>query len=198
MRKIIYSIVLLLLIQTMVFSAATTTNELVDSETLVLVIPGDTLTVGFATDSKGTAFTESTSKLKLNKYTAWSESSSEIDTSQVAEKNSKSYATAALEFYVYWDAFVSENSKVVLTVPSSFKSTTTDDELSVVTDEDKIKRSSTTNVSILGKNTTEEVTSFTASDISTGSKAYIIAVDISNAKPGLTYKGTLTLQVVKS
>jgi hypothetical protein len=197
MRKIIYFIILLLLSQTMVFSAATSTDNLVDSETLILVLPGDTLTVGFAADSKKTAFTESTRKLALNKYTEWSDSSDDIDIENIADKNSKSYATAALEFYVYWDAFVSKDSKVVLTVPSSFKSTTTDDELSVVSDSNKISRSSTT-VSILGTKTEEEVASFSASKISIGSKAYIIAVDISKAKPGLTYKGTLTLQVVAS
>lgn len=188
MRKVVHSFIILLLISAYVHAAT-----VVDTETLTLVIPGDTLTVGFATDSKGTAFTEDTRVLSLNKSIFDETSSINTKTSN----DDAGYATAAVVFYVYWDAFVSQASTVQLEVPSSFKSTTTDDTLQLVTDSTKIKNSSS--ATIIGTEDTKgtfDVVSFGENDMKSGSAAYIIAVDVSKAKPNLIYRGTLKLKVV--
>ena len=173
----------------LIFSVALFAADALDSDTLTLVI-SDTLTVGFAKDAKKSAFSDDDLKLKLNK-TIFDETGS-INTETY--NTDKGYATAAVEFYVYWDAFVSENCALYMTVPSSFKSTTTDGTLAVVGDDDTTKINNSNNATILTSGE-KLVKAFSSDSFTSGSNRYILAVDITNAKLDQLYKGTLTLVV---
>lgn len=186
MRKILYIFFILFCISSVAFSA--------DTSTLTLVI-GDALTIGFSSDASGnTVLNSSTNKLTGIKTTTWDSSSGEIDTTNINSKNDQSYATAYLEFYVFWNAFVSKSFSISLTVPDNFVSTgtTTAEQLDIVSDSGKMPSISTGTIA-LEKGLNEVATK--VSGLATGSQKCIIAVDITKAKPNTKYTATLTLTV---
>lgn len=186
MRKILYLLFILFFVSSAVFSA--------DSSTLTLVI-GDTLTIGFSSDSSGnTVLNSSTNKLTGIKTTTWDSSSGEIDTGNINTINDQSYATAYLEFYVFWKAFVAKSFSISLTVPDNFVSTgtTTEEKLDIVSDSSKLPSISTGTIA-LAKGSNPVATK--VSGLATGSQKFIIAVDITKAKPNTKYTATLTLTV---
>ena len=179
MRKIIVLLILLLLINLMVFAGS------LDKDTLTLVVPGDSVTIGFSSDSEGkNVMTASTSKLSSVKTPDWNSST----------ENYNSYATAYLEFYVFWDVFVSSGFKLTLTVPENFKNAKTGETLNIIASGDGMP-SSEGNPQVLASKESYDIATIKADSVNSGSKKCIIAVDISKAKYGATYKGTLYLKM---
>ena len=177
MRKIIVLLILLLLINLMVFAGS------LDKDTLTLVVPGDSVTIGFSSDSEGkNVLTASTSKLSSVKTPDWNSSTT------------PGYATAYLEFYVFWDVFVSSGFKLTLTVPENFKNAKTGETLNIITSGGGMS-SSEGNPQVLASKGSYDIATIKADSVNSGSKKCIIAVDISKAKYGATYKGTLYLKM---
>ena len=189
MKRIVYLFVILLLISSAVSAGSS-------DETLTLVV-GDALTIGFSSDAEGkNVLNAATSKLSGTTSTIWDSTTGKINTNKIDSKNDSSYATAYLEFYVFWDAFISTDKffNLSLNVPDNFVSTgtTSTEKLSIVTDESKMTKSP--GATVLPPSTTVEVVT-NVSGLSTGSKMFIIAVDITKAKPNTKYTATLELIV---
>ena len=181
MRKITVLLILLLLINLMVFA------ESLDKDTLTLVVPGDSVTIGFSSDSEGkNVLTASTSKLSSVKTPDWN--------SSTPPENYNSYATAYLEFYVFWDVFVGSGFKLTLTVPENFKNAKTGETLNIIASGNGMPDYDD-NTQVLGSKGSYEIATIKADSVNSGSKKCIIAVDISKAKYGATYKGTLYLKM---
>ncbi len=154
---------------------------------LSLLIPGDTLTLKFAKDANGTAI-DATSKLfTLNKYAPFADT----DIGKPSPSKEK-YVTSAVTFYVVYQALVNQNANIVINVPSSFQCTTDSDTIPVQSDEGKINAG---NATILksGKN---EIVSLDETKIYNGTVKCILALDVTTAKSGKTYTGTITMNVV--
>ncbi len=154
---------------------------------LSLLIPGDTLTLKFAKDASGTAI-DATSKLfTLNKYAPF-----DYDDIDKPSTSKEKYVTSAVTFYVVYQALVNQKANIVINVPSFFQCTTDSDTIPVQSDEGKINAG---NATILksGKN---KIVTLDDTQIYNGNKKCILALDVTTAKSGKTYTGTITMNVV--
>lgn len=157
---------------------------------LSLLIPGDTLTLKFASDSSGTAITETTKLFTLNKYAPFTDA--DIETTTTKEK----YVTSAVTFYVVYQALVNQKAKIVINVPSVFQCTTDSDTIPVQTEAGKIDAgtgNSAAKILMSGKN---EIVTLNDSEIYNGNVKCILALDMTTAKSGKKYTGTITMNVV--
>ncbi len=196
MKKTIITILILALTFSALFAdgtdssgTTTTTTSTNSAAALSLLIPGDTLTLKFAKNSNGDVMNDSSKLFTLNKYEPFT--AAEITSSTSALEG---YATSAVTFYVYYKALVSKTAKIVINVPAVFRSTKTEDTIPVQSDSGKItKGSDTDKILQAGEN---KIVDLDATKIYNGSVKCILALDVTGAKSGITYTGTITMNVV--
>ena len=199
MKKFIIILVILLTLSSALMADTGTS-------VLSLLIPGDTLTLKLVssctvtTTSTTTSTNTSTTTISdikelsgdyklftLNKY-------SQFNASQFNKSSTTKdavYATSAVTFYVIYHALVSKTSKIVITVPEKFYSTDGSDSLPVQSDTDKIEAGGAT-VLVPKDNT---IVTLNSTQVYNGAVKCILALDITNAKKGVTYSGTITMKV---
>ena len=195
MKKFIIILVILLTLSSALMADTGTS-------VLSLLIPGDTLTLKLVssctvTTTSTTTSTTTISDIKklsgdnklfiLNKY-------SQFNASQFDTRNTTKdavYATSAVTFYVIYHALVSKASKIVITVPEKFYSTDGSDSLPVQSDTDKIEAGEA-KVLVPKDNT---IVTLDSKQVYNGAVKCILALDITNAKKGVTYSGTITMKV---
>ena len=195
MKKFIIILVILLTLSSALMADTGTS-------VLSLLIPGDTLTLKLVssctvTTTSTTTSTTTISDIKelsgdnklftLNKY-------SQFNASQFDTRNTTKdavYATSTVTFYVIYHALVSKASKIVITVPEKFYSTDGSDSLPVQSDTDKIDAGEAT-VLVPKDNT---IVTLDSTQVYNGAVKCILALDITNAKKGVTYSGTITMKV---
>lgn len=193
MKKTIITILILALTFSALFadgtdSSGTTTASTNSAAALSLLIPGDTLTLKFAKNSSGDAMDADSKLFTLNKYEPFT--AADIETSTPALEG---YATSAVTFYVYYQALVSKTAKIVINVPALFRSTTTEDTIPVQSEEGKITKGTDDKILQAGKN---EIVTLDDTKIYNGSVKCILALDVTGAKSGIKYTGTITMNVV--
>ncbi len=188
MKKTAIIFLILVLISSALFAddSGVTTAKTPEAA-LSLLIPGDTLTLKFASDSSGTAITDTKKLFTLNKYAPFTDA--DIESSTTTQEK---YVTSAVTFYVVYQALVSKTAKIVITVPSVFQCTTDSDTIPVQSDSNKIDAGGAT-ILESGKN---EIVTLDDTKIYNGSKKCILALDMTTAKSGKTYTGTITMNVV--
>lgn len=199
MKKTIITILILALTFSALFadstdSSGTTITSTNSAATLSLLIPGDTLTLKFARDASGNDMNDSSKLFTLNKYEPFT-GATDITSS---DKAPAGYATSAVTFYVYYQALVSKKAKIVIKVPTVFRSTTTEDTIPVQSDSGKINAGSGSDAATILKVKAEEnkIVDLDATQIYNGYKKCILALDVTGAKSGITYTGTITMNVV--
>ncbi len=191
MKKTITTILILALTFSALFaestdSSGTTTTP---NAALSLLIPGDTLTLKFAKNSDGDAMDADSKLFTLNKYEPFT--AAEITSSTPALEG---YATSAVTFYVYYQALVSKTAKIVINVPAVFRSTNTEDTIPVQSGSGKITKGTDSDIILqAGEN---KIVDLDATKIYNGSVKCILALDVTGAKSGITYTGTITMNVV--
>ena len=179
--KKITTVIVLLVLAVCVFSA-TVKGE----STLNLLLPDDTLNFRFASDADGTVLTD-TPKFYL----------------LTASVKDTQYAVAYTSFYVWYDVFMYDSVKLTLTTSTESSSTSSVAE--------KITLATTSNAGVqaaisdktlvIGDNEaliesgTTTVCEFTDQLVHQGYKKYYLALDITDAKKGSTYKGNVSLKV---
>lgn len=210
MKKLIICLFILVFL-TSVLPAVVTDKK---SETLSLVLPADTLTISLSWNGTMPLY-EAARNITLWKYsTVFSEngdtpvSTSSSDTS-AASTSDKVYAYSALEFYVLWEALVSTDTRLAVTVPEYFYGTSSDDKLKVMSRE-SLNASAlgelNNNMFVLKPGTdytlqqyeTENWTDieFDSDKIYSGSQSCILILDIKDAKLESTYSGEIEFKVV--
>ena len=195
MKKFIIILVILLTLSSALMADTGTS-------VLSLLIPGDTLTLKLVssctvTTTSTTTSTTTISDIKklsgdnklftLNKY-------SQFNASQFDKRSTPKdavYATSAVTFYVIYHALVSKASKIVITVPEKFYSTDGSDSLPVQSDTDKIEAGGA-KVLVPKDNT---IVTLNSTQVYNGAVKCILALDITKAKKGVTYSGTITMKV---
>ncbi len=190
MKKLGLIFILTVLMTSAVF-AADGTQSSVNTSVLSLLIPDDTLTVKFASDSSGTEISGTKKLFTLNKH---SEFSAGFET--VAGNTTAPYVTSAVTFYVVYQAMVTKDANIVITVPPTFKSSTTTDSVPVQKDESKIDAGSGTDAAKILVSGDNAVVTIKNDKVYNGSLKCILALDMTNAKKGLTYTGNVTMKVV--
>lgn len=183
MKKLCIVLISFVLVASSLFATAT--------DTLSLLIPGDTLTVKFASDSNGTLLSGTEKLFTLNKYSEFS-----TGFSTVKGNKTTAYVTSAVTFYVVYQAMVSKNAKIVITVPATFKSSTTTDSVPVQADASRIDAGSGTDAATILKSGDNDVVTIGNDKVYKGYLKCILALDMTNAKNGLTYTGNVTMKVV--
>ena len=163
----------------------------VNKSVLSLIIPSDTLTLKFASDSSGTEISGTKKLFTLNKH---SEFSTGFDTA--AGNTTAAYVTSAVEFYVVYQAMVTKDANIVITVPTSFKSSTTTDSVPVQVDKTRIDAGSGTDAATILTSGDNAVVTIKNDKVYNGYLKCILALDMTNAKKGLTYTGNVTMKVV--
>lgn len=194
MKKTIITILILALTFSALFAdgtdgSGTTPTSTNSAATLSLLIPGDTLTLKFASDASGADMKDSSKLFTLNKYVPFADA--EITSSITALEG---YATSAVTFYVYYQALVSKTAKIVINVPTVFKSTTTEVTIPVQSNSERIEKGDSEIILEGGK--TNEIVTLDDTKIYNGSVKCILALDVTGAKRGITYTGTITMNVV--
>lgn len=158
---------------------------------LSLLIPGDTLTLKFAKDASGTAI-DATSKLfTLNKYAPF-----DYDDIDKPSPSKEKYVTSAVTFYVVYQALVNQKANIVINVPSSFQCTTDSDTIPVQSDASKIDAGTGDNIAKILAGGKNEIVTLDDTKIYNGFVKCILALDVTTAKSGKTYTGTITMNVV--
>lgn len=208
MKKLVIFLFILVFLSS-VLSAAVTDKK---SETLSLVLPADTLTIGLK-NVDGNTLTDDDLKFYLigHSFTFMTGdtvpfSTVSTDTS-AASTSDKVYAFAAVYFRVCWEALVSTRTKLVVTVPEYFYGTSSDDKLEVMEKTlDVISAvSPSPNHFILqpGKYTVQQYEkeswkdiNFDSDNIYSGEQNCALVLDIKNAKLGSTYSGEIEFKVV--
>ena len=183
--KKITSVIVLLVLAVCVLSA-TVKGE----STLNLLLPDDTLNFRFASDKNGTVLT---SVPKFYLLTA-----SVKDTQKDTQ-----YAVAYTSFYVWYDVFMFD--KVKLTLTTSTESTSESSVAEKITlatkDNAGIQAAIADGTLVIGDNEaliesgTTTVGEFTDRLVHQGYVKYYLALDITDAKKGSTYKGNVSLKV---
>ena len=192
MKKIVIIFLILVLISS-ALSADDTGGSTTGTSTtntvaaLSLLIPGDTLTLKFAKNSSGDAIDDTSKLFTLNKYAPFTDE--DIDKPSTTKEK---YVTSAVTFYVVYQALVNQKANIVINVPSSFQCTTDSDTIPVQSDSGKITADGATILNS-GKN---EIVKLDDTKIYNGSVKCILALDVTTAKSGKTYTGTITMNVV--
>ena len=180
MKKITTVIVLLVLASCLL--SATVKGE----STLNLLLPDDTLNFCFASDKNGTVLT---SVPKFYLLTA-------------SVKNTQ-YAVAYTSFYVWYDVFMFDKVKLTLTTSTeSTSSSSVAEKITLATkDNAGIQAAIADGTLVIGDNEaliesgTTTVGEFTDRLVHQGYVKYYLALDITDAKKGSTYKGNVSLKV---
>ncbi len=198
MKKTIITILILALTFSALFAdgtdssgTTTTTTSTNSAAALSLLIPGDTLTLKFAKNSNGDVMNDSSKLFTLNKYEPFT--AAEITSSTSALEG---YATSAVTFYVYYKALVSKTAKIVINVPTVFRSTNTEDTIPVQYDSKKIEAGSGSDAATILEPGENKIVGLEATQIYNGYKKCILALDVTRAKSDITYTGTITMNVV--
>lgn len=189
MKKVIIILVILVSLSSALMAA--------DTATLSLLLPGDTLTLKFASTctvgensiSNITGLSGNAKLFTLNKYSSFDESQFDASTTTKDEV----YATSAVTFYVIYHALVSKASKIVITAPAKFYSTDGSESLSVQIDGNKIKADGAV---ILQPGSDNIIVELNSDKVYNGAVKCILALDITNAKKDVKYSGTITMKVV--
>lgn len=200
MKKLIICLFILVFLSS-VLSAAVTDKK---SETLSLVLPADTLTIGLK-DVNGNTLNDDGLKFYLIDHSfnfvtgegvTVTVSTVSTDTS-AASTSDKVYAFAAVYFRVYWEALVSTKTKLVVTVPEYFYGTSSDDKLEVMektlfflTPGDEYTVQKVTNASKASD------INFDSDKIYSGYQKCVLVLNIKDAKLGSTYSGEIEFKVV--
>jgi len=192
MKKIVIIFLILVLISSALSAddtggSATGTSTTNTVAALSLLIPGDTLTLKFAKDTSGTAIDAASKLFTLNNYAPFTDE--DIDKPSTTKEK---YVTSAVTFYVVYQALVNQKANIVINVPSSFQCTTDSDTIPVQSDSGKITADGATILNS-GKN---EIVNLDDTKIYNGSVKCILALDVTTAKSGKTYTGTITMNVV--
>lgn len=210
MKKLVIFLFILVFLSS-VLSAAVTDKK---SETLSLVLPADTLTIGLK-NVDGNTLTDDDLKFYLigHSFTFMTGDNVTVPFSTVstdtsaASTSDKVYAFAAVYFRVCWEALVSTRTKLVVTVPEYFYGTSSDDKLEVMKNTlDVVAAAGDKNFFLTpgDEYTVQKVTN--ASDVSdinfdsdkiySGFQRCVLVLDIKNAKLGSTYSGEIEFKVV--
>ena len=192
MKKIVIIFLILVLISSALSAddtggSTTGTSTTNSVAALSLLIPGDTLTLKFTKDTSGTAIDAASKLFTLNKYAPFTDE--DIDKPSTTKEK---YVTSAVTFYVVYQALVNQKANIVINVPSSFQCTTDSDTIPVQSDSGKITADGATILNS-GKN---EIVKLDDTKIYNGSVKCILALDVTTAKSGKTYTGTITMNVV--
>lgn len=210
MKKLIICLFILVFLSS-VLSAAVTDKK---SETLSLVLPADTLTIGLK-DVNGNTLDDDDLKFYLidHSFNSFTSSGFTVPVSTVstdtsaASTSDKVYAFAAVYFRVYWEALVSTKTKLVVTVPEYFYGTSSDDKLEVMKKTLDVVAAAGDKYFFLtpgDEYTVQKVTdankasdiNFDSDKIYSGYQECVLVLNIKDAKLGSTYSGEIEFKVV--
>lgn len=189
MRKLPFVCLLLLILPLSLMPATERAKS-----SLSLVLPSGTFKMGFSSDTSRTAITKPVFVLNSNNLNYSSVITGGLSDDQI-------YATATVTFYVWYEALVSTGDNgAVIKVKASDKlvGSSSTDTLEVV---DSSKISTSTGVTVLAYNiaageVTADVVTIKSDKVYSGFMQYILGYNVKKAKSGVTYTGTVSLNVV--